>query len=478
MPPVAQSSPSDLSRDRQKKPRHRHSPAQLAALNELFDRDEHPALELRVSLAERLGMETKTVNAWFQNKRASSKKRTVTRPLPDSDTNSISLAPNSHPSSQSHSDPDTYDDIYPPYEYSQSSNPLGWSQSQSNNSDYPHFLTENDSMPRRMRVRPSAEQTEELKKLFNINPHPSTEQRQSLADRIGMRYQSVTNWFQNQRSIAKKKKEDEINPYPEASNDSRTYSGFPPPSNYHPSLGLPPPTSHPSLPSASARSRRSLSPAYEDFQSRRSNPRRSVTPYSTSMTSRPRRSRPEPHQLAALNELYNRNAHPSIEERSSLALEIGMDLGKVTNWFRNLRQTKRRHAKKAGTGSGSGDEDDYYPRDHHISVSRSGSPSSASSIDEDEQLRSGTISGSDDEYEGPVTPRSESSPSSPSIPAAPLPRFSLKALSLAAIEPAAAALRGDLETIASVKGSSGNGIKIEDALLLLTFHRQDVRIDL
>jgi hypothetical protein len=43
-------------KDRQKKPRHRHSPAQLAALNELYDKDEHPSLDLRTSLAARLGM--------------------------------------------------------------------------------------------------------------------------------------------------------------------------------------------------------------------------------------------------------------------------------------------------------------------------------------------------------------------------------------------------------------------------------------
>jgi len=42
--------------DRLKKPRHRHSPTQLAALNELYDRNEHPALDLRSALAERLGM--------------------------------------------------------------------------------------------------------------------------------------------------------------------------------------------------------------------------------------------------------------------------------------------------------------------------------------------------------------------------------------------------------------------------------------
>jgi hypothetical protein len=48
--------PADPSKDKLKKPRHRHSPAQLAALNELYAKNEHPALDLRTSLAERLGM--------------------------------------------------------------------------------------------------------------------------------------------------------------------------------------------------------------------------------------------------------------------------------------------------------------------------------------------------------------------------------------------------------------------------------------
>lgn len=39
-----------------KKPRHRHSLAQLAALNELFEKNEHPSLDERVELAEKLGM--------------------------------------------------------------------------------------------------------------------------------------------------------------------------------------------------------------------------------------------------------------------------------------------------------------------------------------------------------------------------------------------------------------------------------------
>lgn len=44
-----------------KKPRHRHSPTQLAALNELFEKSEHPALEERSLLAEKLGMYVSTL---------------------------------------------------------------------------------------------------------------------------------------------------------------------------------------------------------------------------------------------------------------------------------------------------------------------------------------------------------------------------------------------------------------------------------
>src|SRR6267154_5492015 len=39
-----------------KKPRHRHSPSQLESLNELFARAEHPSLDERTALAQRLGM--------------------------------------------------------------------------------------------------------------------------------------------------------------------------------------------------------------------------------------------------------------------------------------------------------------------------------------------------------------------------------------------------------------------------------------
>ena len=63
----------------------------------------------------------------------------------------------------------------------------------------------------------------------------------------------------------------------------------------------------------------------EERSPRRSSSHRNTTPYGISATfSRPRRSRPEPYQLEALRQLYKQTSTPTIEERSALALQIGM----------------------------------------------------------------------------------------------------------------------------------------------------------
>ncbi|KAG6382182.1 quinon protein alcohol dehydrogenase-like superfamily [Boletus reticuloceps] len=49
-----------------------------------------------------------------------------------------------------------------------------------------------------LRMRTSPEQAEELRRAYALNDHPTREQRQELADKISMRLQSVTKWFQNQ----------------------------------------------------------------------------------------------------------------------------------------------------------------------------------------------------------------------------------------------------------------------------------------
>ncbi|KAG6911360.1 hypothetical protein DXG01_001031 [Tephrocybe rancida] len=476
----------DLPKDKQKKPRHRHSPAQLVALNELYDKNEHPPLELRSSLAERLGMETKTVNAWFQNKRASSKKRTRgvpynVPPVMPSSAASTSNNPTRHPSEFD----DYYfeDDYLPLDDYSRATSIVP--SEYAGHPDYSHFTSETDSMPRRMRIRPSAEQTDELRQLYNITPHPTTDQRQHLAERIGMRYQSITNWFQNQRSLAKKRKEDDIDGFGSMSSnehypEARTYSAFPPPSN-HPSLGLPLPTpGHSSAPvSRSHRRSPSISRSLDGRSPRRSSSsRQSDTPYSISLTSfsRPRRSRPEPYQLDALKDLFTKTSTPSIEERSALALEIGMDVSKVTNWFRNLRQTARKRDKRSGSADDE-DDDSFNGAMFSASASRSGSPSfrsysssSSMELDGDDYDMHGVNSdiGSEDEFQEAVTPPPETASALPATaattPSSSSSRIAISELTLA-IDPASYA---ELE---KVSASQYSGIKIEDALLLLSFHQ-------
>ncbi|KAF9451394.1 homeobox-domain-containing protein, partial [Macrolepiota fuliginosa MF-IS2] len=483
--------PPDLdSKPSQKKPRHRHSPAQLAALNELFDQNEHPPLEQRSALAERLGMETKTVNAWFQNKRASTKKRSkgaasldnpAANPMPGHFTPS--------PFAPHRPDYDDYpDEDYPPppsAPYSRASSVLPSEPPSfyyTNNTEPAYFMTEGDSA-RRMRMRPSSDQTEELKRLYLLSPHPSAEDRQAIADRLGMRYQSVTNWFQNQRSLAKKRREDEIEfgvsskPPSDYSHDMRQYSAFPPPTQ-HPSLPLPPmPIQPPSLTHQNLRRSPSL-PPMDDASPRRTYPRRSTTPYGSMSISfsRPRRSRPEPYQLDALKELFRKTATPTIEERSALALEIGMDVGKVTNWFRNLRQTARKRAKK----SGSGDDEEYNHSSISATVSRSGTPSLGSSsssssvheeitdshaIDDYEMQPAASDIGSDDDYQEVLTPSSNNSPSPPPVATADV------TASMSSNTVPDPAYYAELEKVSATRYS---GIKIEDALLLLSFHQHVV----
>ncbi|KAH9837341.1 uncharacterized protein C8Q71DRAFT_757793 [Rhodofomes roseus] len=400
--------------DQPKKPRHRHSAFQLAALNELYDKNEHPSLEERTSLAERLGMETKTVNSWFQNKRASCKKRhkgapaTTSGPTAgagssattgasakkSSNSNSVELPPISAliasvstrpglglgPPPPRQSEYSDYDDD----EYMHRLPPTQQQLFYAGNPHHDHLDAPEQSSRPKARSRPSAVQTEELRKVYDVNPHPAKEEREELGHKIGMRYQSVTNWFQNQRSIAKKRKDEEdahaaaVAAHAASSSKPRMFSPFPPAASAaHPSLSLsvPPATGHPSLAlplppqhSISApppRARRSssaaplsrghdLSHGSSRSYSRPSSPR--VSPYRMpsdrlhgqsglqEKSQRPRRTRPEPHQLEALKKVFRRTSTPSIEERSALALAIGMDVGKVTNWFRNLRQTARKRA--------------------------------------------------------------------------------------------------------------------------------------
>lgn len=517
----------DSLKERSKKPRHRHSAFQLAALNELYERNEQPSLDDRTTLAERLGMETKTVSAWFQNKRASNKKRS--RPGQSSssyDLPSISSLLSSVDSAPPSlvEDPSISDFHSPALlpRIQQSSTRISHTLSSAETSQQQtafyagnpeHCHTYESSVPEppsrpRMRMRPSLSQTEELRKAYMIDPHPTKDMREALGKRIGMRFQSVTNWFQNQRSLAKKRLDDESfsdktqhldnsgHPLPDSSTDTLSYSRD---RSTLATLAFSPLSSHPSVSALIKKERRSPSAERSNASSSSRGP-----PYHSILPShRPRRTRPEPHQLEALQKLYNRTSIPSIEERGALALEVGMDVAKVTNWFRNLRQTTRKRALKPGEdgdtesiqlGSGSASravtpsvassyslnmhEADRVPDQEHdvdtdnedpntipIPISGGDTTSGRKHV----RLAPSDAGTDDEEYQEAVTPSPEPSPiPHPPTTVMPTPRphqIDVRAgINLSPI---------DYDHLEKIPGRL-SGVKVEDALLLLGFHHHIV----
>lgn len=384
-----------------------------------------------------------------------------------------------------------------------------------------------------VRNRTTPEQAEELRRAYAINAHPSKDDREELAERIGMRLQSVTNWFQNQRTQARKHKEDH---HPLTSSSSATADGSSHPSSVNdddhgPSLthlNFPPRASHPSLvpdrhlplPSLPflklsppeldevkvPRSRMSLPPSSNP---RLTSPRmrRSVTPYSRDREempikaedaqSRPRRSRPEPYQLEALKKLLHRTSTPSIEQRNALALEVGMDLGKVTNWFRNIRQTARKRAKRAGVPlprapRGRGYQYNFSRETSSGSSSQEEDEDDAMDLDDEDTMEFDVDERSEEDFQEAVTPgMSPSPPPQKRIRAHvphPMPRvgnIGVESMGVGLIEPAAfqelemavGMSAGPSEYVNADTGmhtTTFSGVKIEDALLLLSFHQHVV----
>jgi hypothetical protein len=160
----------------------------------------------------------------------------------------------------------------------------------------------------------------------------------------------------------------------------------------------------------------------------------------------------------------------------------------VTNWFRNLRQTARKRAKRVGLDD-DGDRDDDSLAGHNFdfgSISRPETPSphsSASSangggdddMDVDEQYDDDVHSdvGSEDEHQEAVTPSPNASPSPPasfdgtsgrSRHESRRPRDSVGMV----VDPVSYA---QLEKVTT---SNFTGVKVEDALLLLSFHKHVV----
>jgi hypothetical protein len=336
-----------------------------------------------------------------------------------------------------------------------------------------------------------------------MDPHPTKEQREELGKRIGMRYQSVTNWFQNQRSLAKKRLDDDVtydktqhlynngHPTADLSTDVPSYSRD---MLALETLAFPPRSSHPSVSAFMRREKRSPSVERSNAStSSRGSPYHCIVP-----PHRLRRTRPEPHQLDALQKLYNRTSNPSIEERGALALEVGMDLAKVTNWFRNLRQTTRKRAQKP---SEEGDTESLQLGSGFIS--RAVTPSATSSysvsmhdadhvLDEEHDIDTDTEDGGvsninnsgrkygrvapsdvgtdDEEYQEALTPSPEPSPlPHPTTTLLPTSRpHQMDVRSGINISPI------DYDRLEKIPGRL-SGVRVEDALLLLSFHHHIVR---
>ena len=180
-------------------------------------------------------------------------------------------------------------------------------------------------------------------------------------------------------------------------------------------------------------------------------------------------------------------------------MTICRDLTKVTNWFRNLRQTARKRTRKTGED---GDTDSVQL--DSASVSRAVTPSFTSSsssgehehdhgmeteMDENDRISVPVEDdayerlvhthvhsdiGSDDEYQEAVTPPLGSSPSpSPKPSFVPAPFIAPPAPHHVAV---GAGMDIDPVKYAELQKIPGriSGVKVEDALLLLSFHHHVV----
>ncbi|KAF7302578.1 Pantothenate kinase [Mycena chlorophos] len=270
-----------------KKPRHRHSAVQLAALNALYEKTEHPTLTQRTELALSLG---------------------------------FSVVDDAHFRSQA------------PLDHQQLGN-----QAQYNSPADPDL------------GHLSRAVVDELEAIRRRNPYPTFDESKMVAERLQVHHSTIIDWFRMH-------------------DDTRDHSlNLPPLVKTIPSLRLPPlsalppasSTSHPSLAGIMEGGSRRLPSVHEEDhhsyaspgrQQRSPSPRDNAAPYSTGSSAttvtRPRRGRPDTMQLEGLRRLLAKTANPTIEERSALGREIGMDLVKVSNWFRNLRQSKAKRARR------------------------------------------------------------------------------------------------------------------------------------
>ncbi|THH33460.1 hypothetical protein EUX98_g746 [Antrodiella citrinella] len=72
--PERKTSDASKRQEKSKKPRHRMTNRQLEHLESLYQRSTHPSRQEKEALANKVGMDTRTVTIWFQNRRQLAKK--------------------------------------------------------------------------------------------------------------------------------------------------------------------------------------------------------------------------------------------------------------------------------------------------------------------------------------------------------------------------------------------------------------------
>jgi hypothetical protein len=161
-----------------------------------------------------------------------------------------------------------------------------------------------------------------------------------------------------------------------------------------------------------------------------------------------------------------------------------MDIGKVTNWFRNIRQTTR---KRAGAGSHARSRRAYPYELDTSSASSIFDDDEAMDLDYEDTVDQEMDERSEDEYQEALTPSSDVSSSPPPAQGPRSHLSGMETMGVGLIEPSAFHELEKAIGMASVRGpghyplgsrmstATYSGVKIEDALLLLSFHQHVVQ---
>lgn len=378
-------------RQRPKIRRCRLTAHQLQTLSQVFEQDSQPSMETRIALGAQLGMETKQVSAWFQNKRQKLKNAPAT-PFPSSSVPSPSLARDldSHPDYHQHTiyhsrelpQPDfnryhqpytayarphhrqpfnvidhtpNYIDRYPPthhyhdqYDMKPSTTTFQLPPTPKYINTVPagsgatidRMMTRSHSSSSRSRSRSGSTDSEYTRSTESV---PSVD---SYSDYLTLTASFVpqpgTKGREMMRGITKAKRE----PFDENHHSLALRVPTPPPEAVQSPVmkksGVSATNRRTSMRARSARLAASPILTNNRHVSTGGSPAASHTTTGESQPKRLTRSRMSASQRAYLHSIYEQNPEPTMAERQVIADKLGVQIGKITNWFRNLRQSVRR----------------------------------------------------------------------------------------------------------------------------------------